>query len=75
MVGGHFAQLESDMWSLGVMLFMMLSGGLSPFWAGNDYKTSARVVAGDFRSVVRPPASSLQIILEMRNEQDEELLV
>ena len=55
MVGGHFAQLESDMWSLGVMLFMMLSGGLSPFWAGNDYKTSARVVAGDFRPVVRPP--------------------
>ena len=74
-VGGHFAQLESDLWSLGVMLFMMLSGGLSPFWAGNDYKTSARVVAGDFRSVVRPPASSLQMILEMRNEQDEELLV
>ena len=55
-VGGHFAQLESDLWSLGVMLFMMLSGGLSPFWAGNDYKTSARVVAGDFR-----PGSDLQI--------------
>ena len=74
-VGGHFAQLESDLWSLGVMLFMMLSGGLSPFWAGNDYKTSARVVAGDFRSVVRPPASSLQIILEIRNQQHEALLV
>ena len=54
-VGGHFAQLESDLWSLGVMLFMMLSGGLSPFWAGNDYKTSARVVAGDFRPGLRPP--------------------
>ena len=62
-VGGHFAQLESDLWSLGVMLFMMLSGGLSPFWAGNDYKTSARVVAGDYRAVARPPHRGLYNIL------------
>ena len=27
----------------------MLSGGLSPFWAGNDLKTEARVLGGDYR--------------------------
>ena len=44
-VSGNFALAASDLWSFGVMLFMMVSGGLSPFWAGNDYKTEARVLA------------------------------
>ena len=48
-VAGDYAQPESDLWSLGVMLFMMVSGGLSPFWAGTDHKTEARVLVGDFR--------------------------
>ena len=48
-VAGDYAVPESDLWSLGVMLFMMVSGGLSPFWAGNDLKTEARVLVGDFR--------------------------
>ena len=43
-VSGDFALAASDLWSFGVMLFMMVSGGLSPFWAGNDYKTEARVL-------------------------------
>ena len=43
-VSGNFALAASDLWSFGVMLFMMVSGGLSPFWAGNDYKTEARVL-------------------------------
>ena len=45
-VAGSFAVAASDLWSFGVMLFMMVSGGLSPFWAGNDYKTEARVLGG-----------------------------
>ena len=45
-VAGSFAGAASDLWSFGVMLFMMVSGGLSPFWAGNDYKTEARVLGG-----------------------------
>ena len=48
-VGGSYAVSASDLWSFGVMLFMMISGGLSPFWAGNDYKTEARVLRGEYR--------------------------
>ena len=36
----------SDMWSVGVILYMMLSGGLSPFWAGSEYRTQRRVIRG-----------------------------
>ena len=48
-VGDNYAVSASDMWSFGVMLFMMVSGGLSPFWAGNDFKTEARVLGGEYR--------------------------
>ena len=48
-IGSSYAVPGSDLWSLGVMIFMMVSGGLSPFWAGNDYKTEARVLVGDYR--------------------------
>ena len=40
------ASTGSDMWSAGVILYMMLSGGLSPFWAGSEYRTQRRVIRG-----------------------------
>lgn len=40
------ATTSSDMWSVGVILYMMLSGGLSPFWAGSEYRTQRRVIRG-----------------------------
>ena len=33
------ASRASDMWSVGVIIYMMMSGGISPFWSGNEYGT------------------------------------
>ena len=62
-VSGNFALAASDLWSFGVMLFMMVSGGLSPFWAGNDYKTEARVL-GDHDILCRRKLKMLHFQLE-----------
>merc|ERR1719319_234710 len=43
------AQAASDMWSVGVLVFMMVSGGLSPFWAGSDAGTEERLVECRYR--------------------------
>ena len=42
------------MWSVGVLVYMLVSGGLSPFWGGNDYRTQRLVVKGTFTLDVPP---------------------
>jgi len=42
------ASPASDMWSLGVVVFMMVSGGLEPFWYKNSVCTQRRVKRGEF---------------------------
>merc|ERR1719481_907492 len=39
--GGHekdFASTATDLFSLGVIIYMLVSGGLEPFWDGNDVR-------------------------------------
>ncbi len=40
------ASPASDLWSVGVVLYMMLSGGVSPFWAGSEYRTQRKIMRG-----------------------------
>ena len=42
------ATFTSDMWSIGVIFYMMLSGGLSPFFDGTVYGTERAINRGRF---------------------------
>ena len=34
----------ADMWAIGVILYMLVTGGVSPFYAGNRIRTMMRLV-------------------------------
>ena len=42
------ASFASDMWSIGVIFFMMLSGGISPFWDGTERGTEKAIAKRQF---------------------------
>jgi len=42
------ASRASDMWSAGVVAYMLLSGGKSPFYSGSRHKTMAKVLHCDY---------------------------
>ena len=39
------ASRASDMWGVGVIAYLLVSGGVSPFWGGNRYRTMAKVLS------------------------------
>ncbi len=40
------ATTATDCWGIGVIAYMLISGGHSPFYAGNRFRTMAKIVAG-----------------------------
>ena len=36
------------MWGVGVISYLLSSGGVSPFWGGNRYRTMARTLGCDY---------------------------
>lgn len=41
-----YAAPSSDMFSLGVIVYMLVSGGVEPFWDGNEFRTVRRTIKG-----------------------------
>ena len=44
----EYATFASDMWSVGVLFYMLISGGLSPFWAGDMVKSKELICRNEF---------------------------
>lgn len=42
------ASFASDMWSVGVLFYMMVSGGISPFWDGTEMGTERNISRAHF---------------------------
>ena len=40
--------LIADMWGVGVIAYLLVSGGVSPFWGGNRYRTMAKTLSCDY---------------------------
>ena len=36
------------MWGLGAVTYLMVSGGMSPFWAGSRYRIMARILKCEY---------------------------
>jgi len=43
-----FASAASDMWGVGAIAYLLVSGGVSPFWGGNRYRTMAKTLSCDY---------------------------
>ncbi|CAB4066838.1 MYLK [Lepeophtheirus salmonis] len=46
-----YASYATDMWGVGIIAYMLLTGGKSPFWGGNRFRTMAKILAGQFDDV------------------------
>ena len=46
MIQCGYASHKSDMWSLGVIVFMLCSGGVSPFYSRNSVQLESNITSG-----------------------------
>jgi len=44
----QFASFASDMWGVGAITYLLVSGGVSPFWTRSRYRTMARTLSCDY---------------------------
>ena len=42
------ASPASDLWSLGVIIFMLVTGGFSPFYSRNQLKMQKKILRGNY---------------------------
>ena len=45
MIECTFATFATDSWNLGVIAYMLVTGGRSPFYCGNRFRTIARILS------------------------------
>ena len=38
----------SDMWGIGAITYLLVSGGVSPFWEGSRYRTMNKILKCDY---------------------------
>ncbi len=46
-----YASKATDCWGVGVIAFMLVTGGRSPFYGGNRFRTMARILAGQYETL------------------------
>jgi len=76
MIECTYATFASDAWSVGVLSYMLVTGGKSPFYAGNRFKTVARILScqydlhgAELKCISREAKSFIQDLLQTGQQQ------
>ena len=69
------AGTSADMWAVGVVTYMLLTGGKSPFYDGSRFKTMAKALKCEYEvdipefSLVSPEARDLVQVANLNSRQ------
>jgi len=76
MIECTYATFASDSWSVGVLSYMLVTGGKSPFYAGNRFKSVARILScqydlhgAELKCISREAKSFIQDLLQIGQQQ------